>query len=328
MPEVLVLAIDRGVVVCGRDTTGWQVESRTVLSHPVTSIEMPENLLLAGTTDGIYRSEDGGKTWRESCAGLTVRYIRWLARHPDQPERVFAGTEPANIFVSEDAGGSWRECAEVASLRTQHGWWLPYSPGAGCVRSFAFHGPRAYAAVEVGGVLRSDDWGAQWRLAAGSTGRPVFDLPAAPLIHADVHSVVTHACSPELVFAATAAGLYCSEDGGETWSHPRAGCYTRAVWVDPEDAAHLILGVADSVEDHQGRIEQSRDGGRSWQLCSDGLSVPWPDQMVERFLDVDGELLAIRSDGQVFAARPDILRWQHILAGTEPVNAAVVGKQR
>ena len=91
-----------------------------------------------------------------------------------------AGTEPAGIFVSRDGAANWRECPEVGQLRDAHHWFLPYSPAAGCVRGFAFHGQRAYAAVEVGGVLRSDDEAQTWQLAAGSDGNPDLAGPPAP----------------------------------------------------------------------------------------------------------------------------------------------------
>ena len=52
-------------------------------------------------------------------------------------------------------------------------------------------------------------------------------------------------------------------DGGAAWAllYP---CYCRAAWVDPADAAHIVLGPADGVS-RGGRIEESRDGGQSWQ---------------------------------------------------------------
>src|SRR5437588_9052880 len=107
---------------------------------------------------------------------------------------------------------------EVANLRDQHHWFLPYSPGAGCVRGFAFHGQRVYAAVEVGGALRSDDGGETWRLAEGSDGNPDFDGPPPPFVYPDVHAIYVHPTSADLVFAATGGGFYRSDDGGQTWT--------------------------------------------------------------------------------------------------------------
>jgi hypothetical protein len=82
------------------------------------------------------------------------------------PGSLLAGTEPELIFRLVDNGKTWQACPEVAALRDRLGWSLPYSPQAGCVRGFALHGARAYAAVEVGGVLASHDGGAIWQMAA------------------------------------------------------------------------------------------------------------------------------------------------------------------
>jgi photosystem II stability/assembly factor-like uncharacterized protein len=297
------------------DFGGPRQRSRRVLSEcDVTGVVAREGIILAGTNDGVFRSDDAGQTWQEASEGLQSRHVRWLAFHPDVSDLEFAGTEPAGIYVSRDGAASWRSCPEVEDLRDRHQWFLPYSPEAGCIRSFAFCGQRAYAAVEVGGVLRSDDSGASWRLAGGSTGEPTFDLPPAPLVFADVHWVETHPSSPELVYAATAEGLYRSRDGGDTWNVSRAGSYCRAVWVDPSDPDHIVLSPADSVAHKNGRIERSRDGGRSWTTASEGLDLPWPERMVERFALVAERLLAITSDGRLYTAAQPSMIWERMLS--------------
>jgi photosystem II stability/assembly factor-like uncharacterized protein len=249
--------------------------------------------------------------------GLDVPKIRWIAHHPNRSGTVVAGTEPAAIFVSRDGGRKWRACPEVAALRDEHGWYLPYSPEAGCVRGFAFHGDRVYAAVEQGGLLRSDDAGESWHLVQGSNGIP--RTPPEGFIHPDVHSVAVHASSPELVFAPTGGGLYASKDGGDHWTHLYR-CYCRAIWSDPADAEQMVFGPADSV-DRQGRIERTRDGGKTWQQATDGLETPWPRHMVERFLQVDHDLLAVLSNGDLVMAPLRTLEWQYILPDAGWVRA-------
>lgn len=323
MRNRLLLATGRGVVVCTREGDDWGESTRGLVAHSVTSVIAREGVILAGTTEGIFRSDDFGKTWREASAGLTTGHVRWLAYHPDISDREFAGTEPAAIFVSHDGGATWRESPEVARLRDEHDWFLPYSPEAGCVRGFAFHGSRAYAAVEVGGVLCSDDAGESWRLAEGSTGDPDHDAPE-PLVDPDVHSIATHVASPDLVFAPTGGGFYRSTDGGQRWAN-LYDSYCRAVWVDPADPSHMILGPAASVG-RNGRIEVTRDGGRSWQLASEGLSVPWGRAMVERFAQIGDELLAVLSNGYLLAAPLETLAWRRILPEVPDV-AAVASMQ-
>lgn len=325
MTLTLYLATPNGLVTGVRDADGWRELKRTLVNQHLTSVIAREGVVLAGTTNGVFRSDDLGQTWREASAGLTHRHIRWLAYHPDISDCEFAGTEPASIFVSHDGARTWRECAEIAPLRERFGWFLPYSSGAGCVRGFAFHGQRAYAAVEVGGVLVSDDGGETWALAKGSDGNPNLDGPPAPFIYPDVHSIHTHSTSPELAFAPTGGGFYCSTDGGQTWEC-RYDCYCRAMWVNPADPNHILLSPADGV-DANGRIEVTHDGGRTWALASNGLSLPWRRGMVERFVPIGDELLAILSNGQLLAAPLATLEWQRILPEVKGVEvvATMVG---
>ncbi|MGI8827703.1 MAG: WD40/YVTN/BNR-like repeat-containing protein [Chloroflexota bacterium] len=318
---VLLVATKDGLVVATSATDGWRQECRFLTGHDVTSVVSREGVILAGTTEGVFRSNDVGTTWSEASEGLSVRHIRWLAYHPDISDLEFAGTEPAGIFVSHDGAGTWRRCPEVAALRDRHGWFLPYSPEAGCVRSLAFHGDRVYAGVEVGGVLRSDDSGETWRLAGGSTGEPVFDIPPAPQVFSDVHWVATHPDSPNLVFAATAEGLYLSTDGGDGWTATHAGSYCRAVWVDPGDRDHIVLAPADTVSRKNGGIEESHDAGQSWTRASDGLDLPWPDRMVERFAQIGDQLFAVTNDGRLYAAPLGTMGWQRVLPDVENVKA-------
>jgi photosystem II stability/assembly factor-like uncharacterized protein len=309
--DQIFLATSNGVhgFECTRDT--WRETTHGLTDHHVTSVIAREGVILAGTTEGIYCSDDNGQSWQAANTGLTVRHIRWMAYHPDISDLEFAGTEPAAIFVSRDGAATWRECAEVAGLRDKHKWFLPYSKQAGCIRGFAFHGSRAYAAAEVGGALRSDDGGETWRLAEGSSGNPSLDTPPAPLIYPDVHSIAVHTSSPDRVFAPTGGGYYGSQDGGKTWEL-LYDCYCRAVWVDANDPLHQILGPADHV-DANGRIEETRDGGRTWRAASPGLSVPWPHHMVERFVQVGDELLAVLSHGTLLTAPLESLQWRQIL---------------
>jgi photosystem II stability/assembly factor-like uncharacterized protein len=186
------------------------------------------------------------------------------------------------------------------------------------VRGFAFDGSRGYAAVEQGGLLRTDDAGCSWRLVGGSTGDPHAPVPDDG-IHSDVHSVVVHPSSADLVFAPTGGGLYVSEDGGEAWTE-LYDCYCRAVWVDPGDADHLVFGPAAGV-DSNGRIEETTDGGATWEDASRGLDVPWPNHMVSRLEQVGDELMAVLSNGDLIAAPLEALAWRRALPDLTGVAA-------
>jgi photosystem II stability/assembly factor-like uncharacterized protein len=309
MSNLLIVGTKEGVSFAQHEGNTWKIMRRSLAARQVNSMSAQDGSILAGTTEGMFRSDDLGQSWRIASQGLSEPKVRWMAHYPDGSGRVLAGTEPAAIFLSRDGGETWVERPEVAALRDEHGWYLPYSPQAGCVRGFAFHGNRVYAAVEQGGLLRSDDAGETWHLADGSTGIP--RTPPEGFIHPDVHSVTVHSSSPDLVFAPTGGGLYASKDGGASWRQLYR-CYCRAIWTDPADPEHLVFGPADSV-DRKGRIEETDDGGRTWRAASEGLEVPWPQHMIERFLQVNYELLAVLSNGELLAAPLSTLQWQPIL---------------
>jgi photosystem II stability/assembly factor-like uncharacterized protein len=314
----LFVAADQGLITFERDEESWTESSRNLTDRHVTSVAANQNTMLAGTRTGVARSVDKGQSWQPANTGLTDDHIRWLAHHPDDDELFLAGTEPANIFVSRDGGQSWQGSEEVVNMREANNWTLPYSPEAGCVRGFAIHGRRIYAAVEQGGLLRSDDTGATWQPVEGADDQPRSTQPES-FIHPDVHSVAVHPASADLIYAATGGGLYRSRDGGDSWEQ-LYDCYCRAVWPNPAEPDHIIFGPADSV-DRNGWIAESVDGGRNWKLDARGLQVPWPDHMVERFVQVDDRIFAILSNGQVISTPSAALVWRYAFTQLERVRA-------
>ncbi len=319
MDVQLYVASKFGLHIFNRQDGEWEQTGGALERKHVTSVAAHDPHVLAGTTAGSYRSSDRGQSWWEANEGLTEPHIRWLVYHPSGDGRAYAGTEPASIFYSEDEGRSWGERPEVIRLREKYGWSLPYSPNAGCVRGFAFHAARGYAAVEQGGLLRTDDGGKLWQLAPGSTGE-TKPPNVNDYIHPDVHSVKIHPTSKERVFAPTGGGLYYSTDGGQAWEQLYR-CYTRAVWLDPDDRGHVIFGPADGV-DSGGRIEETINNGKTWTLAMDGLDEErWADHMVERFLQIGDELLAVLSNGKVLTASLVTLKWRPLLPAAQDVTA-------
>lgn len=276
--------------------------------------------LLAGSYgDGLHRSRDGGRTWSRVQAGVTAATLRFLGPEANDDGALLAGTEPARIFRSRDGGGEWEELDGVTRVPGHERWFLPYSPRAGAVRTVhALPGRPGVlvAAVEVGGLLRSEDGGASWTCA-----------PVAG--DEDVHHVTGHPGDPELLYAslgtATLAqprdarhgGVARSRDGGRTWEKLEHD-YTRAALVPPARPDLVLAGPAGGVG-RDGRIVVSSDGGETWEPAGEGIEVPMPD-MVELFVPApDGEVWAICSGGRLLRAAPGRWSWSSALpAAAEP----------
>lgn len=62
------------------------------------------------SADNLYRSDDGGLTWSDITGdlptGLPEAPVRGIARHPDDPNRLYVGTQ-VGIFESADGGTTW-----------------------------------------------------------------------------------------------------------------------------------------------------------------------------------------------------------------------------
>src|SRR5579859_5616057 len=109
MQDTLALATGDGIVLGTLVSDSWTMSRRSLAGHTATSIIAREGVILIGTTDGVFRSDDKGETWNEASSGMSVRHVRWLVFHPDISDLEFAGTEPAAIFVSQNGARSWRE---------------------------------------------------------------------------------------------------------------------------------------------------------------------------------------------------------------------------
>ncbi|MFW6303013.1 MAG: WD40/YVTN/BNR-like repeat-containing protein [Candidatus Sumerlaeota bacterium] len=327
MTVQLIIACKDGVVLAEEYGLGWRLRERTLRDVDATSIACGEKGVFVGTRDGVYYSADGGHDWQECNKGLEPRYVRrlYMRKSLDKPEMLLAGTEPATIqklHLDQDAM-EWEAAPEVAQLRDANGWSLPYSPRAGCVRGFDFRGGRGYAAVEVGGLLVSDDGGETWKVAEGSNGKPDCPDPAEPLIWSDVHSVKIDPKHEGHIYAPTGKGLFKSEDGGANWKCLYR-CYVRAVWVDPDTERRVVAGPADYVSEG-GRIEITNDDGAHWERVEPGEEGKWESEMIERFVPSSTHLFAVRTDGMVMAAPlPGAEPWQVIVPEITSARALIV----
>ena len=130
------------------------VEVRAFAIHP----RDPETIY-AGTQDGPYRSDDGGERWERLGFPERGAVVWSLAFHPTRPEVMYAGVAPVALYRSEDSGDTWQKLE--GAISPEH---CPMGFPTRVIR-IAVDAARpadVYAALEVSGVIRSEDGGETW----------------------------------------------------------------------------------------------------------------------------------------------------------------------
>jgi photosystem II stability/assembly factor-like uncharacterized protein len=221
--------------------------------------------------DGIYRSGDGGRTWRH--LGLRDgQQIPALLVDPRDPNRVFAAVlghpygpnEERGIFRSSDGGESWEKVLyKDENTGGMDAAFAPSNPQT----VFAVLWSARQAPWEAGWVLspnnglyKSSDGGTTWRQI--TAGLPTAEEGLGRI------GLGTSASEPSRMYAIVGAaqgkgGLYRSDDGGESWrlANTDARLWGRdgdfnEVKVDPKNAD--IVYVANIV------TWKSTDGGQTF----------------------------------------------------------------
>jgi photosystem II stability/assembly factor-like uncharacterized protein len=75
--------------------------------------------LLVGTSDGLFRSVDGGKTWEEAVLPVPAEQVVSLKADPSHPGTVYAAFRKIGVYRSDDTGDLWEEVP------------LPFNPAEG-----------------------------------------------------------------------------------------------------------------------------------------------------------------------------------------------------
>jgi photosystem II stability/assembly factor-like uncharacterized protein len=226
----------------------------------------PERLFAYVDVGGVYRSDNGGDTWRMIHGGLPVgdgyQCVRGLAVDPENPDRLVIGvgnqwTENRGIFLSTDAGESWKKVLDAQFLgNEQH-------------RSTGFVFARTPEGVLLAGTAgdglwSSTDGGETWKLE-GLEGFNISDIKV------DEKGVVyvcakTHKMPKGAEFA---EGFFSRVPGGE-WTSLPAGPDQIIIGRDG-----TLTGVFDSWD-----VRSSTDGGRTWESDSEGLPIDQEDAKI------------------------------------------------
>ena len=179
---------------------------------------------IGGPGSGIHKTTDGGKSWTKLTAGLPGGIIGriGLAVYAKNPKILYAEIENANKPGLAPAD-RYREVLEGKS-------------SAGMID---------------GEIYRSDDAGATWAKVSPEKrsigGNPGYYYGQIVVDPNDANAVYV-----------LSVGVLASRDGGKTWTSPfRFGGDNHALWIDPADSRHMLLGY-----DHG--LGVSWDGGKNW----------------------------------------------------------------
>ncbi|MEM6803782.1 MAG: hypothetical protein AAF696_20420, partial [Bacteroidota bacterium] len=253
------------------------------------SLKKARNFTMPGT--GIYRSEDGGESWRH--LGLEDSWhIGEIIVHPQDPNIVwvavmghFWSTNPnRGIYKSEDGGKNWEQVLYLDEKTAAND--IVVSPNQPDIlyASMWENNPGIYGPNS--GIYRSKDGGKNWTKCV--SGLPKGNQTGR------IGLAISHT-NPNKVYALIdnlnkekqrSAEIYRSLDGGENWQKthesdflffPGIGWYFTDIYVNPQDDEEIFaLGV---------RLAHSIDGGKSVTYLGGDVFHMYPSDADHLHLD-------------------------------------------
>jgi len=227
--------------------------------------------------DGVYKSNDAGKTWKR--VGLEdTRQIARIRVHPKNPELVYVAAlghvwgpnEQRGVFRSKDGGKTWEK---ILSRGNKAGAidliFDPTNPNILYAGFWEVY--RKPWTLESGGpgsgIVKSTDGGDTWTELTRNPGMPKGMVGKV--------GIAVSPANPDRIWAIVEAedgGVFRSDNGGTTWTRvneerrlrQRAWYYTR-IYADPKNA--------DTVYVLNTGFYRSNDGGRTYS----GIGVPHGD---------------------------------------------------
>ena len=246
--------------------------------HLEPSLDDPETVYAGVEDAALFRTDDGGRTWRELAGlrghgtgpqwqpGAGGMCLHTIVLDPENRGRIYVAISAAGAFRTDDGGATWRPVNR--GLRSQY---IP-DPTAEvghCVHRIAMHPsrPSVLFMQKHWDVMRSDDAGETWREVSGN-------LPTDFGFVIDVH-----AHEPETVYVVPIKSdaehyppdgrlrVYRSRTGGDDWEPltnglPQRDCYVNvlrdAMAVDTLDPCGVYFGTTG------GQVYASSDAGDNW----------------------------------------------------------------
>lgn len=243
----------------------------------------PSVYYVGAAAGGVFKSTDGGLTWKAIFEHEATASIGAIAVAPSNPNFVWVGTGEGNIrndvidgrgvYFSSDAGHSWKfmglaDTQQISAIAVD-----PGDPNIVLVGAMG----HAWGPNPDRGVFKTTDGGKTWKKALfvnDSTGVSDLALDAGnpKVIFAGMWEFRRYPWT--LVDGGPNSGLYRSTDGGETWEKltkglPDGPLGRVAVAVAPSNPDHVyaIIGVK------QGILWQSLDMGDSWTNVTNNRSL-------------------------------------------------------
>jgi photosystem II stability/assembly factor-like uncharacterized protein len=228
---------------------------------------------------GLFKTADGGKTWQHVLALDDETGVIDVVLDPKNPDTVYAaayrvrrdafgGGNPeimfgpkAGIYKSTDAGRTWKRLTQglPKSAIGRVGLTIyPRDPRVlyaviptekTNIRQVAGQPPRANHDPETGGIFVSRDGGESWN--------KVNDLCPRPFYFGQIRVDPNN----DQRLYVLGIPLYVSDDGGKTFRTgvPRVHVDHHALWINPHNSDHLILG-------NDGGVYISYDRGANWEF--------------------------------------------------------------
>ena len=251
------------------------VQSITV--HP-----QDQNLIYLGTRTGPYRSTDAGASWQRLPFPEDGGEVWSITVHPTRPRTLYLGAAPVAVFKSEDGGDSWRRLSASVPERVKMG--FPCR-----IMRLAVDPSRPeeiYAAVEVGGAIRSLDGGETWSDCSADLVKLAERPHLKSQIQSDTdiegmmdgHALCVSGAQAGTVFLAVRMGLFRSGNQGTTWEDMEVGrfsplTYARDVHVSPHDPRELYACLSPAARSEAGALYRSPDLGQTWQRFDHGVAA-------------------------------------------------------